>query len=253
MFPFVNNVLIETRDTKSKSVWFHCFNLETKEYHFTDLQFEEKFWIGIETAKDDFIIFHKYQKPDMPMHKGIFFFDIKTQKIIWQNEEFIFYFAHENFIYTVNQTFDGKKFCKLDLFTGNIIEEYSESEYEKINELKSSAANENDFSDYHFSKQNSLKNILQKVGVEKYFKSIAVDDFVETIEYENIFFVGYHSGNSAKGFSLSLAAFDESGKLCFHETIDKNLSKIAVDTFFILKNKLFILKEKKFLQIFSIT
>lgn len=253
MIPFGNNVLIETRDTKSKSVWFHCFNLDTKKYYFTDLQFDEKFWIGVETALGDFVVFHRYQKPDMPMHKGLFLFDIESKKILWRNDELTFYFADDNFIFTINHAFEGKKFCKLELSTGSIIEEYSEDEYEIINELKSFASNENELSEYHFAKQTLLNSIMPKLGVEKYFKNVAVDNFVETIEYENIFFVGYHSGGANEGFAHSLAAFDENGKLIFHESIDKNISKIAVDTFFILKNKLFILKEKKILQIFSIT
>lgn len=245
--------MIETRDTKNKSVWFHCFDLDTKKYYFSDLQFEEMFWIGIETAIGNFVVFHHYQKPDMPLHKGLFLFDIKSKKIIWRNNELIYYFTRDNFIYTINHAFEGKKFCKLDFNTGNIIEEYGEDEYEKINELKSLAANENELSEYHFPKQTSLKNIFQKRGVEKYFKNVLADNFVETIERENICFVGYHSGAAKEGFARSLAAFDESGTLIFHETIDKNIPKIAVDTFFILKNKLFILKEKKILQIFSIT
>ena len=53
-------VLIEKRDMESKEVYFDCLDLVSGEYVFTDLQFEEKFWLGIEKIYKDVIFFHKY-------------------------------------------------------------------------------------------------------------------------------------------------------------------------------------------------
>lgn len=252
VFPFGNNLLLETRDTEKMIASFHCLDFITKKYFFSNLHFEEKFWIGIETAKNDFVIFHNYQKPDMPMHKGFFLFDIKTQKTIWKKPDLVFNFLHENIIYAFNQGFEGKKFYTLDIFSGNILEEFREDEYQKINDAKLLAVESEDYSDYHFPQKTSLKNLNEGDFIEIYFNKNTFDDILETISFENILLVGYHETRSNGGYKHSLAIFDNRGKILFTETIDKNIAKIALDTFFILKNKLFILKEKKILQVYSI-
>lgn len=218
------------------------------------MQFEEKFWIGIEAARGDFIIFHKFLKPDMPMHKGLFVFDIKTQKIVWENDSLVFSFIDDNFIYAFNNTFDGKVFYKLNLFNGEILEEFSENEVDKINQLKALAKQEEDYLHYLFPQKKTMQSLDDANPVKKIFYGKSeVHDLVETIEYKDVFFASLHLGNVNSGYNHTLTAFNDNGKIIFNETLDKNITKIAPDTFFILKNKLFILKEKKILQIFTIS
>ncbi|MCZ7614113.1 MAG: DUF4905 domain-containing protein [Ignavibacteriaceae bacterium] len=75
-------LIIEERESEQKQVYFHCIELTSGKKILQDFQLDDKFWVGIESVKDDYIYFHKFAKPDMPKHKGIFAFDIKTKKNI---------------------------------------------------------------------------------------------------------------------------------------------------------------------------
>ena len=54
-----DKLIIETRDTENKEVFFTCLDAFTGEPVFKNLQMDEKFWIGIETTYKDIIFFHK--------------------------------------------------------------------------------------------------------------------------------------------------------------------------------------------------
>ena len=86
-----DKLIIEDRDTQSKEVFFNCVNIISGKKVFSNLQLDEKFWIGIEAISEGIIIFHKFAKPDMPGHSSIIAFDIDTQSILWQNDELTFF------------------------------------------------------------------------------------------------------------------------------------------------------------------
>ncbi len=69
-------LVIEERNMKSKEVFFNCLKLDDGKIYFKNFQLDEKFWIGIEAVSKNIIFFHKFRKPDMPGHKGIYAFDI---------------------------------------------------------------------------------------------------------------------------------------------------------------------------------
>ena len=61
-------LVIEERDPMTKEVFFSCIEMNTGKILLDSLQFDEKFWIGIEDIYKDVILFHKYHQPDMPWH-----------------------------------------------------------------------------------------------------------------------------------------------------------------------------------------
>ena len=76
-----DKLILETRDLNTKEVFFNCLFIENGKSIFSNLQLDEKCWIGIEDIYKGIIFFHYFPKPDMPHHKGIIAFDITAQKI----------------------------------------------------------------------------------------------------------------------------------------------------------------------------
>ena len=74
-------LLIETRDTNNKEVFFNCFDLNKSQKLFLNMQFEEKYWLGIEKFHKNILLLHRFTKPDMPDHKGIIAFDVVQKKL----------------------------------------------------------------------------------------------------------------------------------------------------------------------------
>ena len=87
-----DKLIIETRDTDKKEVYFHCLDLFSGKKIFKNFQPDEKYWVSIEGIHDDVIFFHKYAKPDMPGHRFIQAYDINTKSVLWESDKYIFMF-----------------------------------------------------------------------------------------------------------------------------------------------------------------
>ena len=83
--PITDTLFVEIRDSGDKRVSFSAINLENCEIYFNDLQTEERWLTGIETAFDGVLLLHNYQSESGPAHKGLIAIDGKTGKIIWSN------------------------------------------------------------------------------------------------------------------------------------------------------------------------
>ena len=103
-------LVIEERDMNSKQVYFNCLKTADGEILFRNFQLEEKFWVGIEAVYKDIIFFHKFRKPDMPGHRGIYALDISSKKLIWQNDDLIFLLAKDDKVFAYQSTFEGRQY-----------------------------------------------------------------------------------------------------------------------------------------------
>ena len=100
-----DQLIIEEREPEKKQAYFHCLTLKSGKKLLKDFQLDDKFWVGIESVRDDIIFFHKFAKPDMPKHRGIFAYDIKNQNLIWENSELVFQFLLKKKLYVFKEKF----------------------------------------------------------------------------------------------------------------------------------------------------
>lgn len=250
-----DKLLIETRDTENKEVQFSCLDAFTGKPVFENLQLEEKFWIGIETTYKDIIFFHKFAKPDMPGHKEIIAFDINTQKVLWQTNEYAFLFIYNNRVYCFKQMFEGQKFFGLDYKTGELVEEL-ESDYEEIDNLSSQSELENHYDDYLFPIQYSEEYIesenVRTIIAEK-VKDADISGDIEYNTYEEILLANYHSKKSDGILTNNFFATDiDNKKELFNIVLNSDANAYVPDSFFVFKNLLFLLKGKNEVLVCSI-
>lgn len=74
---------------------------------------------------------------------------------------------------------------------------------------------------------------------------------VEYVEYSDFVFISYYFG-SPGAFNNTLACFKSTGELLWQEEIGTNLKGIGVNTFFLVANQLFFVKNKTELVTFGI-
>lgn len=74
---------------------------------------------------------------------------------------------------------------------------------------------------------------------------------VEYVEYLDFVFISYYFGDPGK-FNNRLACFKRTGELLWQEEIGTNLKGIGVNTFFLVANQLFFVKNKTELVTFGI-
>lgn len=247
-----DKLILETRDMESKEVFFNCIDLKNVQKIFSDLQHEEKSWIGIEDIYKDIIYFHKYVKPDMPGHKGIIAFDIETQKILWTNKELIYFFADADKVFCFTQGFDERAFYSLNYITGELLEDLG-SNYQSINTLKDSSKNPRDWSVYIYPQIfNTAEEKIYKI-VKPHIRNMEITGNIEYIVYEDLLLFNYHNRTSENKFDNNFIVINiNSGKVVWRDVLNAAVSALYTDSFFIYKNFLFLLKGKNEVTIFNL-
>ena len=242
-----NQFLIETRDVNSKEVFFNCIDIKTGKPIFSDFQFEEKYWMGIETIYKDVIIFHKYAKPDMPGHKEIICFDIASQKVLWSNDTLIYLFIYNDQVLAASESFTGHTYYALDYRSGQVSATYGDNSA-LINQLKIKAEEEKDYSAYKFPEKISKETLLQiedETQVKEIIKNLDIIGDVEYTSYENLLLMNYFFRAGGRKLQNKFTAIDlAANKVVFENVLMEDAKGFAPDSFFVYNNILILLKER---------
>lgn len=249
-----DNLVIETRDTETKQVYFDYIDIESGKSILKNFRMPEKFWIGIEKVYNGIIYFHKFAKPDMPGHRGIIAYSIEENKILWEKEELIFSFLHDEKIYCFTRGFEKNKNYTLDLLTGEITSEIpDEMEFKNIRER---AHNDEDYSEYKFPERYfPMQQIQGDFGVilEKLSSENQVEGLIEFAVADELLFYNFHTKNSDGTYNNYFRVNDTvSGKILLDETINKRTQSLIPDCFFLKGDKLFLLKETKKVLVYKL-
>ncbi|MCW8803276.1 MAG: DUF4905 domain-containing protein [Ignavibacteriaceae bacterium] len=248
-------LVIEEREPEKKQVYFHCLSLDSGKKVISNFQLEDKFWVGIETVQNDTIFFHKFAKPDMPKHKGIYAFDIITKKIFWENPELIYQFIHQDKLFAYFEKFEGRKYYSLAPNSGEVIEELGEN-YELINRLREESIKGENNNSYLFPEAFEDNSSLDQ-RVAELIKSLrnefVVSGKIEFIQQNNLLMISFHEANSKGTLNNLFKAVDLSaGKYILEEVINKETGLFLTDSFFVKDDLLFLLFGKTRLVVYKI-
>jgi hypothetical protein len=241
-----DKLVVETRDMKTREVFFHAFGLDSGKIIFSDLQLEEKNWLGIETIHNDIIYFHKFPQRDMPGHKEIIAFDISTGKILWENRDLSFLFALDNTVFGFKQGFEERYFFSLDCRSGELIKEYG-SDYKTVNELRRRADDEKNWSAYLYPKifSRDEKDFRIVDTVTANMRDVAIEGDVEYNFRGDLLCFNFNSRINDGIFSNRFLAVNlKTGEILIDEILNENSPALFTDSFFIYKNFLLLLKGK---------
>jgi hypothetical protein len=249
-----DKLFIETRDTQNMKAYYHCFEIPSGKKIFSKHQMDEIFWLGIEAIQNDIVYFHRFAKPDMPGHKGIFAFDINTQNILWEDERFSFLFLKDNLIYVYQEGFEGRYFYTLAEDTGKVVKELGQIPSE-INKLREEAESEIDYSDYVFPEKFFASSGNSKVDgiINAEITNIEISGNAEFAIAEDLLVFNYHEIVEKDLLSNKINAVDlKTGKEIYAEVLNKSANAFAPDSFFIYKNMVILIREKKEVFVFEI-
>jgi hypothetical protein len=249
-----DKLVIETRDTESKEAYYHALNLANGKKLFRGFQLDEKFWLGIEKIVNDIIIFHKYAKPDMPGHNGIIAVSITDKKMLWQNDNAEFIAADKDRIYSSRKSFGLTEFIALNLYSGEELEVLGRDE-EIAHKLKADADAAEDYSDYIFPDKYGADTVDSEVEsiILTYTGDLEIIGDIEYTSYDNLLIANFHALQSSESLTNRLIAFDLlSKKELLNIVLNTNAVMFVPDSFFIYKNSLILIKEKKEVFVYKI-
>jgi len=241
-----DKLFIETRDTKNMKAFYHTFELLTGKRLFTGHQMTELFWLGIEAIKGDIVFFHRYAKPDMPGHRGIFAFDINTQKVLWEDDEFAFLFMKEDLIYVYKEGFEGRFFYTINIINGDVVEDLGQNPIE-VNALRDEAESSVDYSNYNFPESFNFSGIDEIDNIiSKETDKVEIANSVDYVHQNDLLIFNYHQVESKKKLINKLKAFDlAKEKEIYSEVLNQSANAYAPDSFFLYKNMVIMIKEKR--------
>jgi hypothetical protein len=255
LLPSNSWMVIEDRDIETKEAFFSCIEIKTGKKIFKNFQMDEKYWVGIETIKNNTIFFHKYVKPDMPGHKGIFAYDIKNQKFLWENENAVFLFWNDQKIICYNELFEGRKFYELDSQTGAMLNELGNNS-EEVNKIREGFIKENEYKDYNFTEPFKIENEPDSAVSEiinEIKNSKIIFGKIDYIIKNSLLFFNYHQVQDDGSLKNQLNIFDlNSREIIYEEILNKKSNSYVPDSFFIKGDLIFILIEKNMLKVCSI-
>jgi hypothetical protein len=246
-------LILETRDTETKEVFFHCYKLQDGNLVFRDFQLEEKHWLGIEALYKDLIYFHKFPKRDLPGHKEIITFEIATQKILWKNEDYTFQFVYKDKVYCFTQGFEERKYFVLDFLTGELLNELGNN-YSLINQLRAEADSALDWSVYIYPERlsdcddDTIRNLIDsKKG------KLQLTGEIEYNIYKNLLLYNFHEEAAKENFTNKFRIIDRnSSEIILEEVLNENVNSLFADSFFVYKNFLFLLKDKTGIDVYRL-
>ena len=248
-----DKLFIETRDTEKMKAFYHTFELPTGKKIFSGHQMDEPFWLGIEAIQEDIVFFHRYAKPDMPGHRGIFAFDINLKKTLWEDNDYAFLFIKDHLIYVYKEGFEGRYFFTINIQSGKVVEELGQNSFE-INALRDEAESSVDYSNYNFPETfapTGLENLDSIISNE--VNGIEISGSIDYVHYNDLLVFNYHKVVSKSELINKLKAFDLSNnKEIFSEVLNQSANAYAPDSFFLYKNMVIIVKEKKEVLVFEI-
>ncbi len=250
-----NKVVVEERDPVSKEVFFCCFDIESGKKIFNEFQLDEKNWCGIEAIYKDIIYFHLYGKPDMPDHKSIIAFDIKSQTILWKNDSYKFSSVYEDKIYCFNQGFELTAYYTLDYLTGDVIDDLG-TDISIVKQIKEKADEEFWKQNYlfpsYFNRNDEAIEIHEK-HLQDLINNKAIKGEISFIKINDILLYSFHEVNKSNLLNNVFYSYDLlKNKILFEETLDKNLINLMPESFFIKDNFLFLIVDKTKLVIYKI-
>ena len=247
-----DKVILESRETETKEVFFNCLDINSGEVIFEGMQLEEKYWIGIETIKNDIIFFHKFATPDMPGHKQLIAYSINEQKTLWESDEYTYLFYYKDKIYCYKELFEGRNFYTVNPATGEFIEDLG-TDTHSINALRELAREEEDYSQYLFTRK--LYESPEAEAIVS--KAVPLDEIAgdaEFIDYDEYLIFNFHRklpGIKKLKNELKIV-HKNSGESIFELTLNREANYFAPDSFFIYKGKLITVIEKKEFAVYDL-
>jgi len=232
--PVTNILFAEIRNNEDKRVSFSAINLENGEIYFDDLQTEERWLTGIETAYDGVLLLHNYQSENGPVHKGLTAIDGKTGKIIWSNYTHAFDHLSVNGPIIYDSRLQPPHLSIADMKTGAILRSYQPSIDTEI--------------------ENHI--VLPDIAPIEITSSLSLQlktfgNTLHYLDYNNLRIVSLHA--LAEGtLQQLLYIFTKDNKIVYQDLLNTDIQKLQPESFLMRKGQLIYLTGKSRLKVLNI-
>lgn len=238
-----DGLALEIRNEAQWNTTFAWISLPKAEMYWSDLSLEENWWIGLISAYQDILLFHKFPQAERPEPKGIIALDCKRQEIIWQLSDYQLHNQYKDQILAQCREDENFGYHQIDLFTGKINPEPSQDFLQNLHQNT-----QQDFIYPQHYKEgtayfDTVASFLQTVIQVQALQSI---DYMEVNDY---IIINYFCQKDSK-IQNNILILDGKVRILLHQELMNHNKGIGLDTFFVYKNYLFFIIEKNQLNIY---
>ena len=241
-------LFVETRDGELRKVFFHAISIETKNVLWSGQSVLDPWWSSLKVAMNGCVLIVKFNDPEMPEQRGFAVLDGITGKIKWGKEDAQVMHTQTDGLIISEASGEDSSYARLDWNTGNVLQEISLKEmFSTFN--KKAQQSELVGYPFHFEEENSFFTKIQE-----YIEIIAKHKAVRVIEYlekGDKVLISYYIYEEEKLANYMIVA-DEKGEILVHEKLRDALTGIGIDTFFVLKDQLIVVKNNNELQAYVV-
>jgi hypothetical protein len=242
----------EDRNVETKSVSFFCIDSTTGHVRWQDIRFDESWWISIEELHRDVMILHEFAAPNMPEHKRMYAIQLLTGERLWSNQEIRYLFAHEESVYGVKDSYDGRSFFELNLYTGKMIRELEGEYIELLRETI--AKNGRELVEFPKPLNSGDDHPIVRAAVEKAEPSSgSPPEGIEYLERPDSLVFSYNqqtrSSSEAMAFRQHIVVFDPVRRsTIYRDLISDNARTPVPDAFFARGDFVYYVKNRNVLR-----
>lgn len=239
-------LLLEIRSEETRKVHFAALDLQSNELLWRQEKLPETWWVGLFSTEGDKVVIHGFKDLQNPVHQKVFVLDLWSGKLLWNHEDYKAIKLINNSLYV---TVDGNEsILQLDGSSGKTLGEVSLESFKALSENQGFQTS-GWAQPLHYSNENQYFNKLTSF-IQQVTGKVA-EKSVEYLEHKSKIIVSFYSVEAEKLVNYILVV-DEEGQILFQDAIAKGLSLVALESFFLWKDQLIFIKNRKELVIFEL-
>jgi hypothetical protein len=223
-------IFVELRDEAARKVTFSALDLNTKQFLFSDIAFEEPWWVTLSFVSGNTLLLTTYNDTNNPDKKSVIAYDIYEKKIRWWRNNFAITTVTTDRVAGVDTSL-GMKFFTLHLHNGEPCTDDSVLVTEQNFLLNKPLQYYPETA--HFETVKSYLEAKLKISAQS---------VIEYMEANALIFISYYVAEP--DLANYLIVMQHEGKVLLHERIGERLKGIGLDTFFLLSGYLIFVKNK---------
>jgi hypothetical protein len=232
-------IFVETRNADEKRVCFSAYSFNDNLWLWSDIAFEEPWWISLGYVQDEILLLTVYNDTNNPDNKSLVAVDAGTGKILWWRNNFVVAYVTTNGVMGSDTKF-GSSLVALALKTGEIlpamlIQSPSVQNFNVIRPLQYLDGSDHFLTVRAFVERKCNVTPVSVIEYCEHSSWIMVSVFIQEKELANY-----------------LIVFDSDGQIVLKEQLGENLKGIAYDTFFLFEGFIIFVKNKRELVSYKI-
>lgn len=234
-------LLVQVRDGGSYQTSFTAIDLARQQVLWENFTVEENWWLGMSVLHQGTLLLYTYPEAQKPQPQGIIALDIATKNVIWQTPDLNFYSLTDHHLVATELRLNPTQYVTLNIRTGKVLERFREFKHKFT--LKSE--NNSTIFPFHYHNETAYFQTVA-IFLKKKF-NLQIVQAVDYLEYDNFIIISYFYKTN-DDLSNNLLIMNQSGEILFHQNLEKQLTGIGLDTFFVFKNQLLFVKHKTLLE-----